>query len=104
MLLTRKNPIFIFAGVLVMLGSFVSCKKSDNSNKIPPVDTTTVKPVYSLVWSDEFNGTSVDATKWTFETGGGGWGNNELEYYQPQNATVNNGNLVITAKKETVSG
>ena len=57
-----------------------------------------------MVWSDEFDGASVDATKWVFETGGGGWGNNELEYYQADNATVANGNLVITAKKETVGG
>ena len=92
--------------MLVLSFCLGSCKKENKivNNVVPPSDSTTVKPVYSLVWSDEFNGTSVDATKWTFETGGGGWGNNELEYYQPQNATVSNGNLVITAKKETVSG
>jgi len=44
---------------------------------------------WSLVWSDEFNGptgSSVDATKWTAEVGGGGWGNNELEYYTTRTA------------------
>lgn len=39
----------------------------------------------TLVWSDEFNGTQVqsapDPAKWTYETGGGGWGNGELETY-----------------------
>ncbi|MDB5134249.1 MAG: glycoside hydrolase family 16 protein [Mucilaginibacter sp.] len=81
---------------------FVSCKK-DNTNKVPPVktDTTAVTPVYALVWSDEFDGTNVDATKWTFETGNLDV-NSEEEYYQPQNAAVSNGNLVITAKKELV--
>jgi beta-glucanase (GH16 family) len=55
---------------------------------------------YQLVWSDEF--TSTIGPDWVFETGGGGWGNNEKQYYQAANATVSNGNLLITAKKQTV--
>jgi beta-glucanase (GH16 family) len=57
---------------------------------------------YQLVWSDEF--TSSIGPDWVFETGGGGWGNNEKQYYQQQNASVSNGNLVITARKESVGG
>ncbi|MEM2878128.1 MAG: family 16 glycosylhydrolase [Candidatus Hadarchaeales archaeon] len=54
-----------------------------------------------LVWSDEFNGNSVDRSKWQFELGGWGWGNNELQYYtNGGNAKVENGLLIITAKKE----
>jgi beta-glucanase (GH16 family) len=59
---------------------------------------------YTLVWADEFtNGISAD---WVFETGRGdnGWGNNELQYYRPENASVQNGELVITAKKEPFGG
>lgn len=57
---------------------------------------------WQLVWSDEFtNGISSD---WVFETGGGGWGNNELEYYRAENATVANGILQITAKQESYGG
>ncbi len=56
----------------------------------------------TLVWSDEFNGTAVDGTKWTAENGGGGWGNGELQYYKAANATVSSGTLKITAKKERV--
>lgn len=52
-----------------------------------------------LTWSDEFNGTAVDRSKWGFDigTGGNGWGNNELEYYtdRPQNVKVENGHLLI---------
>jgi len=64
---------------------------------------------YQLVWSDEFNGadgSAPDATKWAIQTGGGGWGNNELEYYttRPQNVQVKGGNLVITAIKEDYTG
>ncbi len=57
---------------------------------------------WNLVWSDEFNGTSVNTSNWTFETGGGGWGNNELEYYtNGQNATVSGGILTIEARRES---
>ena len=56
---------------------------------------------YSLVWSDEFNGTSL-SSDWTFDigTGSGGWGNNELQYYTNQNHTLNGGYLEITAKNQ----
>ncbi|MEJ1972061.1 MAG: glycoside hydrolase family 16 protein [Lacunisphaera sp.] len=54
---------------------------------------------WTLAWSDEFNGTAVDSANWTFETGGGGWGNNELETYTASAATVQNGELVITANR-----
>ncbi|HLN74837.1 MAG TPA: family 16 glycosylhydrolase [Prolixibacteraceae bacterium] len=60
-----------------------------------------------LVWSDEFDGTSVNKSNWVFETGNNnGWGNNELEYYtsRPDNATVRDGNLMIIAKKENYGG
>ena len=59
---------------------------------------------YQQVWSDEFNGTAVNTSNWAFETGGGGWGNNEKQYYQASNATVANGELVITARKQPVGG
>jgi beta-glucanase (GH16 family) len=64
---------------------------------------------WTLVWSDEFSGSSgsaPDSSKWTLETGGNGWGNHELEYYTSrlQNAQIQNGSLVITALKETYTG
>lgn len=63
-------------------------------------------PNYTLVWSDEFNGESIDENNWSFETGGTGWGNHELEYYssRTQNAFVSSGNLIIEARKENYSG
>lgn len=59
-------------------------------------------PNLTLVWGDEFNGSSLSQGNWTYETGGGGWGNNELQTYRDgtNNATVANGRLVIEAKKE----
>jgi beta-glucanase (GH16 family) len=110
----RKHFIKQIAGtgfILVLAFLAFSCKKSQSMFAPPPV-TTTPPPVtgadtgvyanYTLAWSDEFNGTAVDTTKWNFETGPNV--NNEKEYYQATNATVANGNLVITAKKESVGG
>jgi beta-glucanase (GH16 family) len=69
-----------------------------------------VSPLFSqcwnLVWADEFNGTALDATKWTPQTGGGGWGNGELENYtaRPENIDVSAGTLKIIAKSEVYGG
>jgi len=59
---------------------------------------------WQLVWADEFEGSI--SPDWVFETGNGsgGWGNNELEYYRRENATVQNGKLVITARRESFGG
>ncbi len=57
---------------------------------------------WSLVWSDEFDQGSVpDSTKWSYNLGNWGWGNNELQYYtnQPENARIENGQLIIKAIK-----
>ncbi|HLX91076.1 MAG TPA: glycoside hydrolase family 16 protein [Puia sp.] len=59
---------------------------------------------WKLVWNDEFNYNGLpDSTKWNYDVGGDGWGNNELECYTSnriENAVVENGNLVIQLVKE----
>lgn len=59
---------------------------------------------WKLVWSDEFNYNGLpDSSKWSYETGGNGWGNNELEYYTEKdtsNAIVKDGHLMIIARKQ----
>src|SRR3954452_1487500 len=64
-----------------------------------------------LAWSDEFDGSAIDPSRWAFDTGNGppglaGWGNNELEYYtsRAQNAYVTNGILHIVARQEAFGG
>src|SRR5258708_6899915 len=64
---------------------------------------------WTLSWSDEFStadGSAPDATKWTYDIGGGGWGNQELESYTSRktNAQIMGGNLAITAQAETYTG
>lgn len=61
-----------------------------------------------LVWSDEFDYEGFpQQDKWHYDTGGHGWGNNELQYYtekDPDNVKVENGHLIITARKENYQG
>jgi beta-glucanase (GH16 family) len=64
---------------------------------------------WKLVWSDEFDqpdGSSPAVAKWGFDTGGNGWGNNELEYYtvRTNNARIEDGKLVIEARQENFAG
>jgi beta-glucanase (GH16 family) len=67
----------------------------------------TVATALGLVWSDEFNTNGApDPAKWGYDLGGGGYGNNELEYYtnRPENVIVENGVLKIKAIKENYNG
>lgn len=59
---------------------------------------------YSMVWADEFNSATINTSDWTFETGAGGWGNNEWQYYLAENAWQENGTLIIEAREESYSG
>lgn len=66
-------------------------------------------PGWKLAWTDEFNaadGSAPNPAKWSFATGGSGYGNNELESYTNRavNAQQRDGNLVITARKEDFTG
>ncbi len=60
------------------------------------------KSCYELVWSDEFEGNALNLSTWNIEVNDNGGGNNELQYYtaRPENLRVENGNLVIEARKE----
>jgi beta-glucanase (GH16 family) len=59
-----------------------------------------------IVWSDEFNGDAIDPGTWTYDVGGGGFGNGQFEYdtARHENSYVTNGNLVIEARRESYFG
>ncbi|MDT0651785.1 glycoside hydrolase family 16 protein, partial [Autumnicola edwardsiae] len=59
-----------------------------------------------LAWSDEFDGDVLDTDTWNYEIGNGtnGWGNGEVQYYTEENVSVQDGNLMITARREAESG
>jgi beta-glucanase (GH16 family) len=77
---------------------------TDNTGYTTPL----TYPGYTLAWNDEFTSTTLNNAFWNQETGNGtgGWGNNELEYYTTsiKNNLVSNGNLIIEARKESISG
>ncbi|MCX6307857.1 MAG: glycoside hydrolase family 16 protein [Bacteroidia bacterium] len=95
----RNRHQLISAGLFTyLLFTFVGCNDDGEIQKLPQRN-------YELVWSDEFDGlasVSPDATKWAFELGAGGWGNNEYEVYTNSTTNVSMdgmSNLAITATK-----
>lgn len=57
---------------------------------------------YQLVWEDNFDGTELNTDFWNIEIGGGGWGNQEKQYYtdRSENLRIEDGCLIIEAKQE----
>ncbi|WP_346839706.1 family 16 glycosylhydrolase [Microbulbifer sp. SAOS-129_SWC] len=92
-----------FAGSSVTVNGDTGCL--NNFNDMASSVVISPAPAGGLVWSDEFD--SINTANWTFETGGGGWGNNELQYYtNGQNASIQydaqagSNVLVIEARQE----
>lgn len=85
-----------------------ACTVTDRGTEKQPEPSPAPAPTLQMVWSDEFNNTGLpDAAKWNYDTGGSGFGNNEAQYYTKdrlENARVENGNLVIEARKESFEG
>lgn len=99
--------------LLVFIALIWSCDEKNSDSPAPSPVVGNGKPAtYGFaqepVWADEFNYVGLpDSTKWGYDVGGGGWGNNELEYYtlkRKENARVETGNLIIQAHKESFGG
>ena len=93
----------------------VTLLASDGKEELSQTFTITVATAasggnWTMVWSDEFDGSALDTDNWNVQSGDGSefgltaWGNNEEEWYQADNITVTDGNLVITAKAEASNG
>ena len=98
----KKAAVITLSLAMMFTSMGVVSQKSEKEVKAAATTSST------LVWSDEFNGSSVDTSKWAYETGTGswGWGNNEQQYYtsRSDNAYVSGGALHIKAKKESYGG
>ncbi|HBB66644.1 MAG: hypothetical protein A2X28_10895 [Elusimicrobia bacterium GWA2_56_46] len=82
-----------------LLTVFVMSAASFHRAEAADPDDRSAGEGWRLTWSDEFNGEALDLKNWSYELGGGGWGNQELQIYtaNPENIRVENGSLVLQA-------
>ncbi len=108
MMKSKLSVLFlpVITSVLI-LSSCAGKKDTPQPSYTAPIAVVPVDKSWSFettpVFADEFNNSGKpDSSKWAYDIGGGGWGNNELEYYTnaASNASVANGILTITTKKE----
>lgn len=99
MIITNKTATRLAAVVLAAGLSGCGGDVKTNSD-FSAVDTTQPVSDWKLVWSDNFEGTTIDQRKWTFEVDCRGGGNQEKQCYtdSPENAFVSNGTLKIVAR------
>jgi beta-glucanase (GH16 family) len=102
-----KRPAWFVMALLLVACLTVAFAAAQASP--PAASPQSTAPAWKLVWSDEFNGangSAVDASKWVSETGGGGWGNNELQYYTSrlENVSQRDGNLIIKVEQGKYTG
>jgi beta-glucanase (GH16 family) len=99
-----RRPFALLSALAVFASSCAARKPSSDSE--PASEPESDRPGWTLVWSDEFDGNAIDPENWTFDIGGGGWGNSEWEFYtnRPENARLEDGNLVIEARAEKFQG
>ena len=107
---------FLILGVLFFIGCSSEddcCSDADSDAVAPPqAEELTAADRDGLVWNDEFDQSTLDTSKWNFQTGDGssegipGWGNGEEQTYtsRTQNLQLENGFLKITARKESLQG
>jgi beta-glucanase (GH16 family) len=102
------SHVILSAGLLLLSACGGGGASAQSTTAPSPTPTPTPTPTTSWVldWSDEFDGTTLDAGKWSEQTGAGGWGNNELENYtnRSDNVRLENGMLVIEARHESYQG
>lgn len=94
---------------IFFLAVLFSCGCTTDNDPVNPDDPVASAPAgYQLVWNDEFKVNGLpDETKWSYDVGGGGWGNNEAQYYtgsRLKNTEVKDGFLNIHAVKEDFEG
>ena len=100
-----NRAVLCLGMISLLIISVFSCKKDvkPTADAGSPAGTAPRAVTYQLVWSDEFNGTSVNTGNWNLDNGNPNV-NNEKEYYQAANAAVTGGNLVITARQQSMGG
>jgi beta-glucanase (GH16 family) len=92
----------------VIAAVVVACAQAQDSPQPRSPTAPAGAEEWRVVWSDEFdNPGPPDSSKWTYDVGGNGWGNNELQYYSEgrlENARVEGGVLIVEARRESLMG
>jgi len=102
--------ILIWVSFLLVACDKSNLEKTEIPNGLEPIVAVNdclvpiIDDIWVCIWADEFSGSEVDETKWSFVIDGQGGGNNELQYYRKENAKVENGYLIITAMHESFMG
>ncbi len=109
-------PLIAVGGGTALLAAVASCAPADSSTSSRDAETVSTTPAgvvesdnvlgWQLVWSDEFDGDSLDDTRWTREVDCWGGGNEEQQCYtdRAKNARVEDGRLIIEAHLEEMTG
>lgn len=95
------SPLRAALSSLLSLSLLAACAGLPTTT-MPTATPIPVPAGWSLVWNDEFDAPAINRENWTFDLGGGGWGNGESQIYtdKPENARVENGLLIIESHRE----
>ena len=96
---------FFYNSFFVILLVLTCCNPTKSEDK-KEIENSKDLPGWELLWYDEFDSETLNTNLWKYETGGHGWGNNELQYYtdRTENAYLEDGKLVISANLENYEG
>ena len=85
--------------ILLIIATLIACEDSKKKVETPAGNEWDLEG-WELIWNDEFKNPELNLDKWSYEIGGHGWGNNELQFYTDNDSTafIENGNLVLRAK------
>ncbi len=117
----KKKLFFPVIALLTAVGTLAGCASNEKTPSAPGSDPGTSSPGsssgsdpsgipalngYTLLWNDEFDGTSLDESIWNKELREPGWTNNELQAYTDSNENIfiRDGKLVLKAVKTQKDG
>jgi beta-glucanase (GH16 family) len=101
----KSRIISLLSAFVILAAGCQSAEQTKSSTLAIPTPIPTpiaARAGWELVWNDEFDGDAINRSDWTFDLGGGGWGNGEAQVYTdlPENARLEEGLLVIEGRKE----
>jgi len=99
----KSKSIFLLLIVVLLAGCAAPAQEA--VVEAPPAAPEEIER-WELAWSDEFDGDTINPENWLYDTGAGGWGNNELQSYtdRDENARLEDGILIIEAREEDYRG